>query len=204
MLSDREREFRLRPRKPPGAANGNEVRAWSVLYKAVMRHARMTRKIKARGSSAGGGASAARRFRQRCAVRVTYSRNATRGQWGAHGRYVARESAARGDGDRGSGFDDHTDSIPVAQRLDGWQRAGDERMWKLIVSPEFGERIDVKRLTRELMNRIGRELGGSPLEWVATAHYNTEHRHVHVALRGVDRDGQALCIPRDFIKRGMR
>ena len=44
MLSDREREFRLRPRKPPAAKRGNEIGAWSVLYKAVMRHARMTRK----------------------------------------------------------------------------------------------------------------------------------------------------------------
>ena len=26
---------------------------------------------------------------------------------------------------------------------------------------------------------------GTRLEWVATAHYNTEHPHVHVALRGI-------------------
>ena len=47
-MSDREREFRLRPRKPPAAKRGNEIGAWSVLYKAVIRYARMTRKAKTR------------------------------------------------------------------------------------------------------------------------------------------------------------
>jgi type IV secretory pathway VirD2 relaxase len=204
MLSDREREFRLRPRKPPATKRSNEIGAWSVLYKAVMRHARMTRKAKTRGNVAGGGSRSGRRFNQRCAVRVMYSRNAARGQWGAHGRYVARESAAHGDGDRASGFDDRTESIVIARRLDGWQCAGDERMWKFIVSPELGEQVDLKRLTRELMGRIERELGGGRLEWIAVTHHNTEHPHIHVALRGVDRDGHALRLHRDFIKRGMR
>ena len=203
-MSDREREFRLRPRKPSAAKRGNEIGAWSVLYKAVMKHARMTRKAKTRGSVAGGGSRSGRPFNQRCAVRVMYSRSAARGQWGAHGRYVARETAARGDGDRASGFDDRAESIAIAQRLDGWQRAGDERMWKFIVSPEFGEQVDLKRLTRELMGRIERELGGGLLDWVAATHHNTEHPHIHVALRGVDRDGRALRLDRDFIKRGMR
>ena len=78
MLSDREREFRLRPRKPPAAKRSNEIGAWSVLYKAVMRHARMTRKAKTRGKAAAGGSRSSRRFSQRCAVRVMYSRNVVR------------------------------------------------------------------------------------------------------------------------------
>jgi type IV secretory pathway VirD2 relaxase len=44
---------------------------------------------------------------------------------------------------------------------------------------------------------------GSPLEWVAVAHFNTEHPHVHVALRGVA-GGQPLRLPPDYIKRGIR
>ena len=70
MLSDREREFRLRPRKPPAAKSGNEIGAWSVLYKAVMRYARMTRKATTRGKPAGGGPRSGGRFNHnhRCAV----------------------------------------------------------------------------------------------------------------------------------------
>jgi hypothetical protein len=204
MLTDREREFRLRPRKPPVGKRGSEITAWAVLFKAVMRHARMTRKAKRSGIPNGGATASTRQFSQRCAVRVIYSRNTVKGQWGAHGRYVAREHAVRGDAGRSAGFDGYGESIAIANRLDGWQRAGDERMWKIIVSPEFGERLDLKRFTRELIGRIERELGGGPLEWVAATHYNTEHPHVHVALRGVDRDGHPLRLDRDFVKRGMR
>jgi hypothetical protein len=168
-----------------------------------MRHARITGKAKRRGAS-GGAAASNRRFYQRCAVRVTYSRNTVRGQWGAHGRYVERESAAPVGGEKDVGFDGSTERIAMARRLDGWQRAGDERMWKFILSPEFGEQIDLKRLTRELMDQVEQKLGGASIEWVAAEHYNTEHPHVHVALRGADRDGHALRLDRDFIKRGIR
>jgi hypothetical protein len=164
----------------------------------------MTRKAKKRESPNTGATAPVRRFNQRCVVRVIYSRNTAKGQWGAHGRYVARESAVRGDGGRTAGFDGGGESIAIARRLDAWQRAGDERMWKIIVSPEFGEQLDLKRLTRELVGRIERELGGGQLEWVAVTHRNTEHPHVHVALRGVDRNGHALRLDRDFVKRGMR
>ena len=61
----------------------------------------------------------------------------------------------------------------IAERLEGWQRAGDDRLWRLIVSPEFGDRADLRRLTRELVSRMERDLG-TPLEWVAVAHHNTE------------------------------
>jgi hypothetical protein len=48
---------------------------------------------------------------------------------------------------------------------------------KLIVSPEFGERAGLKQLTRDLLSRMERDLG-TPLQWVAAVHYNTEHPHV--------------------------
>ena len=43
----------------------------------------------------------------------------------------------------------------------------------------------------------------TPLQWVAVCHYNTEHPHVHIALRGVDGDGKPLRIERDYIKHGI-
>jgi hypothetical protein len=56
-------------------------------------------------------------------VRVLYSRNVARGQWGAHGRYVARESTARGDGDRAGGFDDRAESVAAWwQGVRGWSQ----------------------------------------------------------------------------------
>ena len=49
-------------------------------------------------------------------------------------------------------------------RLEDWQKASDERLWKLIVSPEFGDRVDLKRLTRDLMSEMQTDLA-TPLEW---------------------------------------
>jgi hypothetical protein len=106
-------------------------------------------------------------------------------------------------GSRGIGFDGKGESAEIAQRLESWQRAGDERLWKVIVSPEFGDRADLKKLTRDLLSKMETDLG-TPLQWVAVAHYNTEHPHVHVAVRGVRADGSPLRLGRDYIREGIR
>ena len=56
-----------------------------------MYYARSSRKVGNRGTS-GGKMASTRPYLQRCAVRVTYLSNKTRGQWKAHGRYLARIS----------------------------------------------------------------------------------------------------------------
>ncbi len=91
-----------------------------------------------------------RRFphRQRCAVRITYSKNTVRGQWRAHGRYLERESAAHGE----IGFDAGV-TVPVSHQLQAWQANKDPLLWKFIISPEFGERANLQRLTRDLVHR---------------------------------------------------
>jgi type IV secretory pathway VirD2 relaxase len=197
MANDEEREFRLRPRKP--VARG-ERRVLATAYKIIMHYARMSG-VRKRRSSVGSKRS--RPYFQRCAVRVIYSKNANAGQWRAHGRYIVRESVTFDGGSRGMGFDGKNESAEIAQRLENWQRAGDERLWKIIVSPEFGDRADLRKLTRDLLSEMERNLGTS-LEWVAVAHYNTEHPHVHVALRGVGAEGRPIRLSRDYVKEGIR
>jgi type IV secretory pathway VirD2 relaxase len=153
--------------------------------------------------SAGYARSGRASLSQRCAVRVTYSRNKNAGQWKAHGHYLARERATEKSERNAAVFSRSERSIDIVQRLDEWQKAGDERLFKLIVSPEFGDRIDLERHTRELMTRMERDLQ-SELEWVAVIHYNTEHPHAHIALRGVDQRGKPLRLPREYVKSGIR
>jgi len=145
---DSERkEFWLHPRRPRGRQAGSP-RTYCSTYILLVRYARQLGaqrcKPKARRSVP------ARPYNQRCAVRVMYTKNSTRGQWKAHGRYIARESASQGRAVE-AGFDATERGINIAALLDQWQSAGDERMWKLIVSPEFGEKIDLVQLTRDLM-----------------------------------------------------
>ena len=53
------------------------------------------------------------------------------------------------------------------------------------------------------MERMSSDLK-TDLEWVAVAHHNTEHPHVHVALRGVSADGKAFKVEKQYIKAGVR
>ena len=197
-----DKEFRLRPRRP--RAVRDESKAWSRSFKSLIRLVRMTSKAapSTRDHFGPGGGSARRNHLQRCAVRVTYSPNRVRGQWAAHGRYIARESAARESDVKGAGFSAVTDRVDVAKTLNAWQAAGDQRLFKLIISPEFGERLDLRRHTRELIARMEHDLD-QRLEWVAVAHFNTDHPHVHVALRG-QTDAGPLRLARVYIKQGIR
>jgi type IV secretory pathway VirD2 relaxase len=181
----------------------DENKAWSRSFKALIHLARMTsRRTQPAGDHFGLGGGAKRNYRQRCAVRITYSPNKVRGQWAAHGRYISRQSATRQGEDRTTGFSVNTDGVEIVKTLSAWQAAGDQRLFKLIISPEFGERLDLRRHTRELLARMERDLG-TRLEWVAVAHFNTGHPHVHVALRGRTENGP-LRLSRDYIKQGIR
>ncbi len=197
--TDDEREFRLRPPKP--RVTRNEGAAWSNGFRLIMHYARSSRKTGNRAP--GGKGKAARPYYQRCAVRVTYLKNKIRGQWKAHGRYLARESATFVDDAKAVGFSKGNEAVDIAGQLANWQAARDQQFWKLIVSPEFGDRIDLPRLTREVIRQMEKDLG-TDLEWVAAEHYNTEHPHVHVVIRGVRDTGETLRLSREYVKQGIR
>jgi hypothetical protein len=134
----------------------------------------------ARSSKRGSSGSVARppkRFSQRCSIRVSFTRNASKGQWWEHGRYLSRDSALKPGAEPELGFDAETSNIDIPSKLNEWQASGDERLWRFIISPEFGERLDLTKLTRDLMARIESDAGRS-LDWVGIAHFNTEHPHV--------------------------
>jgi hypothetical protein len=197
-----EPEFRLRPRTP--RAGRDEAKAWSRSFKNLIHIVRMTSKPTRPSRRYFGLIDGPTRkpHLQRCAVRVTYSPNRVRGQWAAHARYIARESAAGQGKDGQVGFSAAADGVDIAKTLGAWQAAGDPRLFKLIISPEFGERLDLRRHTRELVARMEKDLR-MDLEWVAVAHFNTGHPHVHIALRGRTEAGP-LRFDRDYVKRGIR
>ena len=160
---EREREFHLRPTKRRPTAP-DEAKIWSIAFKRVMHMARM--------SSGRPGTHAPRRatpaYKQRCAIRVTYSATKTAGQWKAHGRYIAREGATHEQERSREGFGPLLDGVAIEGTLHQWQMAGDPRLFKLIISPEFGDRVNLKKFTRDLMAEMQRDLG--------TRLYSREHR----------------------------
>src|SRR5947199_1580940 len=139
---------------------------------------------------------------QRSTVKASYSRNGRSASWASHGTYLAREGAQRGGG-KGRGFSAEQEGIDLPATLRSWQRAGDERLWTFIVSPEHAERLDLKAPTRALVSHMERDLG-TRLEWVAIDHYNTDNPHVHLLVRGRDARGRGLRIHPDYLRQGIR
>ena len=195
--------IRLRPRKSKHGTNENP-RKYTGVLRSMLRLVQMSKRgQKSQCTPRAGGARTPRTFNQRVAVRVSYSANKNPGQWKAHGRYLARESATQGGRAAEAGFNATEENLGIAATLDNWQGAGDERLFKIIVSPEFADRLNLQQHTRELLQRMARDLG-TQLEWVAAVHYNTEHPHVHIAVRGVDDKEMPLRLPREYIRAGMR
>lgn len=82
--------------------------------------------------------------------------------------------------------------------------ADDRHHFRFTVSPEdAGELAELRTFTRELMSDMSRDLN-TGLDWVAIDHWNTEHPHVHILVRGVADDGTDLVIDRDYISHGLR
>jgi len=118
-----------------------------------------------------------------------------------HLGYLRREGVTR-DGEKarlfGPGGDD-VDPKEFAERCED-----DRHHFRFIVSPDDAlEMSDLRSFTRELVGQMEKDLG-SRLDWAAVDHWNTEHPHVHLIVRGVRDDGENLVISRDYIKEGMR
>lgn len=142
-------------------------------------------------------------FSQRSIVKASYRKNLGGGEWRAHGRYISRGSARPDTEKRGLGFDATRDDMPVPATLAAWERAGDPVLWKLIVSPENGARMNLRRHARGLVGAMERDLG-TRLEWVAVEHNHNDHPHLHIAVRGIRDDGRRLGLPGEYLRHGLR
>jgi len=196
--------IRLEPRTSRHGPNENPHKYTGIL-RSMLRIVQMSKRGRKRRDSQSGAPNirAYRDFNQRVAVRVSYAANKSAGQWKAHGRYVARETATQGGRAAEAGFNRARDRIDIAATLDNWQKAGDERLFKIIVSPEFGDRLNLREYAREFMRRMEQDLS-TTLEWVGAVHHNTDHAHVHLAIRGMDTKGIPFLLPREYIRKGLR
>jgi len=119
----------------------------------------------------------------------------------AHIGYLKRDGVTR-DGSPGKLFDaagDGADGRAFAERCEG-----DRHHFRFIVSPDDASELSsLRSFTRELMDQAARDLG-TRLDWVAVDHWNTEHPHIHILVRGRTDDGADLVISRDYIGSGLR
>jgi type IV secretory pathway VirD2 relaxase len=216
-MSSSEREFRIRPGR---IRHGRERKAKSFINR-VLRAANAAGHVSpltaidgrrpARASSTfGRGRISFSRERlfvpvRRVLVKARIARHKGRGFRTAplamHLTYLKREGVTR-DGEPARMFDargDHADEAAFNARS-----RDDRHHFRFIVSPEdAADMVDLRAFTRDLMRQMEADLS-THLEWIAVDHWNTDHPHVHVLVRGVDEKGADLVIARDYIGRGLR
>jgi type IV secretory pathway VirD2 relaxase len=156
---------------------------------------------------------AERIYGRKSVIKASYVRNYRGRQFRtglmqAHARYLERDGH---DGDHKEfGFDATSDRVDIALTARNWALAKDKIHWRLILSPEDHERVNLPEHTRAVMAQMEQDLG-TELRWVAIQHKNTPHQHVHIFLRGVrleERDENGKCKPLtmepEYVSRGIR
>lgn len=208
-----EREFRIRPGRIRSAraqsARPFIAQALAAAKKAGGGVSRSGRVVSGNRSRFGNGQRAtiqANRLissRSRGAVvKARVVRHSARAApLGTHLNYLRREGVTR-DGEKARLFGPGTENADVGAFAERCQ--DDRHHFRFIISPDDAlEMSDLKSFTRDLVGQMEKDLG-TRLDWVAVDHWNTEHPHIHLLVRGIGDDGRDLIISRDYIKEGMR
>ncbi|TYB86087.1 VirD2 family relaxase/mobilization nuclease [Oceaniovalibus sp. ACAM 378] len=208
-----EDEFRIRPGR---IRSSSSQRARPFIAQALAAAQKAGGSFSRRGTIVSGSRSRfgrgqratvqANRFitaRSRGAVvKARVVRNNGRGApLATHLTYLRREGVTR-DGEKAKLFgpdEEEIDAKAFAERCED-----DRHHFRFIVSPDDAlEMADLRSFTADLAGQMEKDLG-TKLDWVAVDHWNTEHPHIHLIMRGVQDNGEDLVISRDYIKEGMR
>jgi type IV secretory pathway VirD2 relaxase len=118
-----------------------------------------------------------------------------------HLGYLERDGVAP-DGARGQAYGPVTEAADTQAFQERCQH--DRHQFRFIVAPEDAVALgDLRPFTRTLMQRVESDLG-TRLDWVAVDHWDTQHPHTHLVIRGRDEFDRDLIIARDYIQHGMR
>ena len=202
-------DFRIRPGRIRSTRAAQTKPFLTQALQAAQKAGGLSRGGQRRGSTFGRGRAASlaasRLLNSRARGAIVKARVVRQmrspGALRAHIGYLQRDGVTR-DESPGKLFDaagDEADGRAFAERC-----KDDRHHFRFIVSPDdAGELKNLRTFTRELMDQASRDLG-TRLDWVAIDHWNTEHPHVHILVRGRADDGKDLVISRDYISTGFR
>lgn len=202
--NDREEFFRLRVKPEDRSASRIAYRTIGVVSRS---HGFKNSWKRAKGHSK----VTITKFHQRAIVKNRIARNKGgagsknfRNALAKHLNYIERESAQK-DQKKGEMYNQEQDGVDKKEFLEKAQN--DPRNFRLILSPDKvhngNNSLDMKEYTREFMERVQRDLGAK-VDWVAVNHFNTEHPHSHIIMRGLDEEGKELIIKPEYLQKGMR
>lgn len=161
------------------------------------------------GSYRHGNFHSNRPISQRVLVKAHFKKHAVSGAGGSGGAgnlrghlsYITRNGAGMEE-ERPVLFGSAGDDL---ERSDFYNLCKDDRHhFRFIISPENAHEIaDMEGYIRGVMGRVEGDLG-TKLEWVSAVHYDTDHPHAHVVVRGKDELGRDLVIEPHYISHGIR
>lgn len=213
MAVNRDEDFRVRPGRIRSRASQRArpftFQALAAAQRAGGTVSRKVHLVSSRHSTFGRGRTASIRANR---LITSHSRGVivkarvvrqfrSSGPLAAHLKYLRREGVTR-DGNAAKLFGPDTDETDHDAFCD---RCKDDRHhFRFIVSPDNATELgDLKSFARNLMGDVQRDLG-TKVDWVGVDHWNTQHPHVHILVRGVADDGENLVISRDYIRQGLR
>ena len=79
----------------------------------------------------------------------------------------------------------------------------DPGQYRMMVSAQDHQLVHLPTLTRALMQHVEQDVLRAEVAWVAAVH-GGPHPHVHLLMRGVDANGQAVHFTHDYRLRSMR
>ena len=152
--------------------------------------AELVRLLRMGGKGSGPGPRP-RDLRQKCAVKMQYSKKT-----GAHLFQINRYLVKEGRGPNGG--------VPELFGTDSeeYRRNMVPLNFRVFLSPKSGD-IDLKLLTEKFVQKLERQTGYR-LYWQGACHFNTAHPHAHLLINGADKRGREVWIPRDVVKTFMR
>jgi hypothetical protein len=142
-------------------------------------------------------------MQRRAIVNVRYTAGRTKGGWKAHGHYLERDSAAGTDGPLPEDRLGLAKDRPLDELGQEWQASGDERLFKIIISPEDGKQADFAKTCTDLVDELEKQTG-TRIEWAGIVHRNTDHPHAHLIVRGRTEAAAPLRIPPAVVRQHLR
>lgn len=176
--------------KAPQRKRSSLALGLAALY--VLRKYRSSKKKYSSGGSGGGRTSSqVKDTRQRCTVKMHYSKSME-----AHKEQINRYLVKEGKGKDGT--------IPTLYGTpeDEYRKNMTNKNFRIFLSPASNS-IPLADLAKSFVASLEAQTGYK-LYWIASEHYDTAHHHVHLLINGKDKDGRDVFFPPDQVKTFMR
>ena len=119
-----------------------------------------------------------------------------------HINYITRSGVEK-DGSQAIAYNENVDMSKEDFNKFADRCQHDRHTFRLIISPDNSEYLNLKEYTRTVVNRMEKDMN-TKLQWVAVNHYNTDNQHTHLFIQGVNDKGNDLYIKKDYISNGIR